>query len=159
MIYIIYDSVFLCSKILNSGLKGKQHFKTLVVPHAFLLLWGSGLSAKCDVFAYSDSKKKKKVQKEPTTQYLIKDREMEDFFEWNFEQIEMLTMLPTGNNTQYNKFSFVVSYLSSCVLLSLLHTYNIKQTTVCGNVVGLSAKPAVFTVLFPSWQNGLHGFI
>lgn len=73
---------------------------------------------------------------------------MKDLFEWNFEQIEMVTMLPTGSNTHYNNFSFIVSYLSSCVLLLLLHMYNIKETTVCGNLVGLSAKPAVFLLFY-----------
>lgn len=52
-----------------------------------------------------------------------------------------------GNNTHYNNFSFIASYLC-CVLLSLLHMYNIKQTTICGNVVGLSAKPAVFPLFY-----------
>lgn len=54
----------------------------------------------------------KKSPKEPTTQSPIEDQEMEDLFEWNSEQIEMVTMLPTGNNIQYNNFSFIASYLS-----------------------------------------------
>lgn len=85
---------------------------------------------------------------------------MEDSIECNFEQIQMVTIPATGNNTHYYNFSFLASYLSSCVLLSLLHMYNIKQTTVCGNVVGLSAKPAVFTLFyFLADKTSLHGFI
>lgn len=100
------------------------------------------------MFLHTVTQKKKKSLKEPTTQYLIEDQEMEDLIEWNFEQIEMITMLPTGNNTHYNNFSFIALYLCLYVLLSLLHMYNIKQTTICGNVVGLSAKPAVFPLFY-----------
>lgn len=89
-----------------------------------------------------------KSLKEVTAQYLVEDQEMEDLIEWNFEQIQMIAMLSTGNNTHHNNFSFIASYLSSCVLLSLHHMYNMKQTTICEDVVGLSAKPAIFPLFY-----------
>lgn len=51
------------------------------------------------IFLHIATQKKKKSQKEPTTQYLIKDQKREVLIEWNFQQIQMESMLPTGNNT------------------------------------------------------------
>lgn len=101
------------SKRLNSGLKHKKKIKKknpntiLGHLHAFLLLWGSSLSAKCSVLEYSGCFKKKR-QHPPTTHHLLKK-----LIEWNFEQIRMIIMLPTGNNIHFNRFSFIASYLCS----------------------------------------------